>query len=254
MKYSTRPKNTRDRSPKVKMSPHINFQKHHRPHILTIPETQPVSIPVVQPTQKATGKPVTVIAKVQQPRRPSSASAQPTPYIVLDDQQPGTSRQMLFNPPSVAQEEESEHNTSGLSSLFAVIPSVLTYQQMDTPQQFSPSQFQPAPSPVLSSTHHEESRPASQSSQQSESAQISGLARTNRTKPSPSQGHLNLPKTINKLHVYAQIHKKHTIQHLHLPTVHKKNCVNELVNVKQILRKFHHKPKKINKKNSLQKN
>ena len=64
-------------------------------YILTIPETQPVSIPVVQPTQTATGEPVTVIAKVQQPSRPSSASAQPTSYIVMDDQQPGTSRQMI---------------------------------------------------------------------------------------------------------------------------------------------------------------
>ena len=98
-----------------------------REYILTIPETQPVSIPVVQPTQTATGEPVTVIAKVKQPPRPSSASAQPTSYVVVDDQQPGTSRQIIFNPPSVAasQLEESQHNTSGLSSLFAAIPSVL---------------------------------------------------------------------------------------------------------------------------------
>ena len=59
-----------------------------REYILTIPETQPVFIPVVQPTQTATGEPVTVIAKVQQPSRPSSASAQPTSYVVVDDQQP----------------------------------------------------------------------------------------------------------------------------------------------------------------------
>ena len=141
-----------------------------REYILTIPETQLVSVPVVQPTQTATGEPVTVIAKVQQPPRPSSASAQPTSYVVVYDQQPGTSRQMLFNPPSVApsQQEESQDNTSGLSSLFAVIPSVLTYQQMDTPQPFSPSQLQPAPSPVPSSTHQEQSRPPSQSSQHSQ--------------------------------------------------------------------------------------
>ena len=139
-------------------------------YILTIPETQAVSIPVVQPTQTATTQPVTVIAKVQQPSRPSSASAQPTSYVVVDDQQPGTSRQMIFNPPSVAasQQEESQHNTSGLSSLFGAISSVLQYQQMDTPQPFSPSQLQPAPSPVPSSTHHERSRPPSQSSQQSQ--------------------------------------------------------------------------------------
>ena len=65
-------------------------------YILTIPETQEVSIPVVQPTQTATGEPVTVIAKVQLPPRPSSASAQSTSYVVVDDQQPGTSRQTLF--------------------------------------------------------------------------------------------------------------------------------------------------------------
>ena len=99
-------------------------------YVLTIPKTQPVSIPVVQPTQTATGEPVTVIAKVQQPSRPSSVSAQPTSYVVVDDQQPGTSRQMIFNPPSVAPspQEESQHNTSGLSSFFGAISSVLQYQ------------------------------------------------------------------------------------------------------------------------------
>ena len=98
-----------------------------------IPDTQAVSIPVVQPTQITATQPATVIAKVQQPPRPSSASSQPTFYVVVDDQQPGTSRQMIFNPPSVAasQQEESQHNTSGLSSLFRAIPSVL--------QPFSPS-------------------------------------------------------------------------------------------------------------------
>ena len=55
----------------------------------------------------------TVIAKVQQPSRPSSASAQLTFYALVVDQQPGTSRQMIVNPPSVAasQQEESQHNT-----------------------------------------------------------------------------------------------------------------------------------------------
>ena len=138
-----------------------------REYILTVPETQPVSIPVEQPTQTATGEPV--IAKVQQPPRPSSASAQSTFYVVVDDQQPGTSRQIPFNPPSVApsQPEESQHNTSGLSSLFAAI--VLMYQQMDKLQPFTHSQLQPAPSPVPFSTHHEQSRPPSQSSQQRQS-------------------------------------------------------------------------------------
>ena len=56
-----------------------------REYILTIPETQPVSIPVAQPTQTDTGEPVTAIVKLQQPPRPSSASAQPTSYVVVDD-------------------------------------------------------------------------------------------------------------------------------------------------------------------------
>ena len=66
------------------------------------------------------------------------------------------------NPPSVAfgQQEESQRNTSGLS--------ILQFQQIYTPQLYSPSQLEPAPSPVPSSTHQEQSRPASQSSQQSQ--------------------------------------------------------------------------------------
>ena len=75
-------------------------------YILTIPDTQPVSIPVVQPTQTATTQPATVIAKVQLPSRPSLASAQPTSYVVVDDQPPGTSRLMIFNPPSVAASQQ----------------------------------------------------------------------------------------------------------------------------------------------------
>ena len=112
-------------------------------YILTIPETQPVSIPVVQPTQTATGEPVTVIAKVQQPPRSSSASAQPTSYVVVDDQQPGTSRQMLFNPPSVApsQQEESQHNISGLSSLFQRFPVCLRISRWTHHSHFHPLNF-----------------------------------------------------------------------------------------------------------------
>ena len=46
-------------------------------YILTIPDTQSVFVPVVQPSQIATTQPATVIAKVQQPPRPSSALTQP---------------------------------------------------------------------------------------------------------------------------------------------------------------------------------
>ena len=143
-------------------------------YILTILDTQPVSMPAVLPSQIAIIQPATVIAKIQQPSPPPSASAPPTSYIVVDDQQPETSRQLLFtlslakpaNPPSIgsAQQEDSQHNTSGLSSLFGGIPSVQPYQQIDTPV-ISPSQFQPSPSPVPYLSHQEESQPPSQSSQ-----------------------------------------------------------------------------------------
>ena len=63
-----------------------------------------------------------MIAKVQQPQGPTSASAQPTSYLVVDDQQPGTSRQLMFTLSlresthlAASQQEESQHNTSGLS-------------------------------------------------------------------------------------------------------------------------------------------
>ena len=95
-----------------------------REYILTKPETQPVSIPIVQPTQATTREPVTVIAEVQQPSRPSSASAQPTSYVVVDDQQPGTSRQMIFTTFSYT------FTTGGKSAQhFWIIQSLWSYSQ-----------------------------------------------------------------------------------------------------------------------------
>ena len=137
----------------------------------------------MQTSQTAAPQPPTVIAKVQ-PHRSSSASLQPASFLVVDDQQSGLSRQLMFalsptktlNPPSVAsgQQEDSQHNTSGLSSLFRSIPSVLQYQQIDTPQPFSLSQLQPAQLPVPTATQQEQTRP--QPVQPAESAQISRLA------------------------------------------------------------------------------
>ena len=120
----------------------------------------------MQPQQIATTQPATVIAKVQQPSRPSSASAQPTFCVGVDDQQPGTSRQLIFNPPSVAasQQEESQHNTSGLSSLFGAIT---VSADLHTTAIFTLS-TSTSTTPVQSSTHHEQSRPPSQSNQQSQ--------------------------------------------------------------------------------------
>ena len=160
-------------------------------YILTIPETQAV----VHPTQIATTQPATVIAEVQQPSRPSSVSAEQTSYVVVDDQQLGTSRQMIFNPPSVAasRQEESKHNTSGLSSLFGAIPSVLQYQQIDTPQPFSPS----TSTSTVTSDIFQSSKTVktSQPVQPAESAQISGLARTS---PKPKLALLRATRIFQK--------------------------------------------------------
>ena len=144
---------------------------------------------------------------------------------------------MIFNPPSVApsQQEESQHNT-GLSSLFAAIPSVLTYQQMDTPQAFFT--LSTSTSTVTSAIFHSSgtfkiSQPVQPA--ESKSTQISGLAGSgSHTKPGHFQGHPNRPKEIIKLHVCAPKQKKRTVQHFYFPTVQKKNCVNDYVNVKQI--------------------
>ena len=59
-----------------------------------------------------------------------------------------------FNPPSVASAtyEESQHNISGLSSFFGNILSVLSCQQIDTPQLFLPADMQTTSR--LSSNHH----------------------------------------------------------------------------------------------------
>ena len=146
-------------------------------YILTIPETQTVSIPVVQPTQTSTGEPVTVIAKVQQPQRPSSSSpsTQPaTSYIIVDDQQPGSSRQMIHNPTTVAssQQEESQHNTSGLSSIFWLFQLFYSISR-STPQPFHPLN--------LNQQHHQCHIPLIMNSQDlpaSPARTVSGLART----------------------------------------------------------------------------
>ena len=119
-----------------------------REYILTIPETQMPASQVIQPAQQSQ-----VAAKGQQ----QQSRGQPTSLPVVKHQQAGPSRQLSFTltltkqfkPPSVASGtgEERQHNTSGLSGLFGNLPSVLSYQQINTPQPFSPpdtlSLFQP---------------------------------------------------------------------------------------------------------------
>ena len=89
MKYSTRLNNARERPQQVTtfQLPRATQATAGLEYIVTIPDTQPVSVPVVQPTQIATTQPATVIAKVQQPQGPASASTQPTSYLAVDDQQ-----------------------------------------------------------------------------------------------------------------------------------------------------------------------
>ena len=162
----------------TQQTPVTTFQVPQQPHattgreyILTIPETQQVLTQGVQTSQ--------VAAKLQPQRslQSSSSLSKPASFTVVDDQQPGPSRKLtfaliptkIFNLPLVTyiQVEESQHNTSGLSTLFRNIPSQLQYQQINTPQPYSPSQLQPAPSPVPTSTQQESARPLSQSSPQS---------------------------------------------------------------------------------------
>ena len=111
-----------------------------REFILIIPETQMPSSQVIQPTQQSQAA-----SQGQQ----QQSRGQLTSFIVVEDrQQAGPSRPITsnyFNPPLVtsATGKESQHNLPGLSSFFGNIPSVLSYQQIDTPQLFLPA-YKPA--------------------------------------------------------------------------------------------------------------
>ena len=83
----------------------------------------------------------------------------------------------------------------------------------------------------------------SQQVQPAESAQISGLACTSRTKTGSSNGHSYRSKTVIQLWL-PKNKKAHRLTLLHST---QKNCVIECVNFEQILMKFHHKTKKIKK-------
>ena len=90
---------------------------------------------------------------------------QPTSLLIIDDQQAGPSRQLTFtltltkhfNPSPVASatNEQGQHKISGLSSFLGNIPSVLSYQQIDTPQPFSPADTQPSAAylPTTTASH-----------------------------------------------------------------------------------------------------
>ena len=88
-------------------------------YILTIPDTEQVSTPTVQPNQIAAPQSSTVIANVQPPRS-ALVSSYLASFLVLDDQQPGPSRQLMFalsptkifNPPSVTSGQQKTVNTT----------------------------------------------------------------------------------------------------------------------------------------------
>ena len=81
-------------------------------YVLTIPETEPISIPVVQPQQTTTGQSYRVCESTA--TIGASIIVNTACYFLC------SCGQMIFNPPSVApsQQEKSQHNTSELSSLF----------------------------------------------------------------------------------------------------------------------------------------
>ena len=66
-------------------------------YILMIPDIQQVSTQALQPSQVAAPQPPTMIVKVQ-PQKSSSASSQPVSFLVVDDQQTGPYRQLMFEP------------------------------------------------------------------------------------------------------------------------------------------------------------
>ena len=108
---------------------------------------------VIQPAQQSQ-----MTSKEQQ----QQSRGKPTSFLVIDDQQEaGLSRPLTFtltlakyfNPPSVASATgaESQNNISGLSSFFENLQSVMSYQQIDTLQPFSPAHT-PAPATSLLTT------------------------------------------------------------------------------------------------------
>ena len=99
----------------------------------------------------------------QQPR------GQPTSFLVTDNQQAGylltDPSKTPDNPPSVASAigKESQHSISRFSRFFTKLQSVMSYQQIHTPQTFSPSDMHPqATSPPTTTAQQEPQHQPSQ--------------------------------------------------------------------------------------------
>ena len=143
-----------------------------REYILTIPKTQMPASQVIQPDQHSQ---VATNGQQQQTRR------QPNSFQIVDDQQAESSPLMFtktptkhFNPPSVASatSEETQYNISGLSSFFGNLQSVMSYQQIDTPQPYSPADTSAplASPPTTTVTQPQHQQPSAHPSPPPESA------------------------------------------------------------------------------------
>ena len=114
---------------------------------------------VIQPAQQNKVAP----KGQQQPR------GQLISFVVINDQQPGALRLVTFililtryfNPLSVASTtcEESQHNISGLSSSFLNLLSVMSYQQINTAQSFSPTNLYQHPTSPPTTQEQESQQP-----------------------------------------------------------------------------------------------
>ena len=179
------------------------------------------------------------------PRGQQQPRWQQISYVVVDNQHPGTSRQLhftisptkIFNPMSVASVtgEDRAHNISGLCSIFGNIEPIMSYPQIETLQLLTPSDLhQRVASP--STTRQQEppqqaAKPQSPSSHLSPSINSSSL--TAPTYKGSFQDHIckmffsgqllihrsfsgppNLLKTINKLRV-KKIPKQKTFNFPH---------------------------------------
>ena len=127
---------------------------------------------VIQPAQQN---------QVPSKRQQQQSRGQLTSFLVIHDQQAGSSKPLrfkltstkYFNPPSVASPtgEVSQHNISRLSSFFGNLQSVMSYQQISTPQSFS-SAGQTSTSRLSSKPHHLTTRTSAATSPASASSVV----------------------------------------------------------------------------------
>ena len=159
----------------------------------------------MQPTQTAAPKPPIVIAKVQ-PQRSALASSQPTTYLIVDDQQPGRSRQLMFalsptktfNPPLVASGQQVHKTLLDYQVSLEVFNLYYSTSRL-IHGHFPPlnlNQYRQQCQLPLRKTSK-----TSQPVQPAESAQVSRLACIQSHLKGPSKGHPNLSKKIIQLHI-----------------------------------------------------